>query len=321
MDWKDFRKRYSFFLASIQQTELIFYHAAKAIPDDPTKIQEDTKVETPFLVNFFRRSFHEVSGGYRTDHMLLDIEPVIHIVFDGRKARILAYHELTMIMAHLEAFITDTLRTIWLLNPSILEVTPSGKKALNEYSTSALSSLNSEYLERISDKAIWELIRKSPDAYLSYFVNTLSLPIKTDDRLLYRADLDRNAIVHNGGIITQDKYIDKLNDKEKRGLIVGEPISITSDYITQISNLVQSLGEAIFEEVSKKYFGVSKPLAENEKVVKREIRAKERNPLEDVASQAIANVGGPEKAASDPQRAKAEMVRLKMERSKKDNQK
>lgn len=321
MDWKDFRKRYSVFLASLQQTELIFYRAAKAIPDNPTKVQEDSKVEIPFLVNFFRQSFRQVSGGYHTDHMLLDIEPVIHIVFDGKKERLLAYHELSMIMAHLEAFITDTLRSIWLQNPSILESTASGREALKNYGVSTLSALNSEQLERITDNAIWDIMRKSSQAYLRYLADVLLLSIKTDDKVLYRADLDRNAIVHNGGIITQDKYIDKLNDKERRGLIAGEHIAINAEYIIQISNLVQSLGETIFEEVSKKHFRVSEPLTESERVVNRESLAKERNPLEDVAFQAIANVGGPDKAATDPQRAKAEMIRLKMERNKKDNKK
>lgn len=313
MDWKNYRKRYSVFLASLQQTEMIYFHAAKAIPDTPTKIKEEDKEETPFLVNLSRQSFRQVSDEWRTDHMLLDIEPIVQLVFDGKKERILAYHELAMLIAHLEAFVTDTLKTVWLLDPSILETTtPTGKKALKDFGTSALSSLSSEQLERISDDAIWDLMRKSTDAYMNYLVKTLSLSISTNYGLLYRANLDRHAIVHNGGVITQDKYIGKLNEKERQGLVAGEPIPINSEYISRIYNLVQTLGEGIFTEVSRRYFGVPGPLKEYEQIVDRESPTKKRlSPkLESAARQAITNSGGPGKVVSNYQEVKDEMIRL-----------
>ena len=310
MDWKDYRKRYSNFLASLQQTELIFYHAAKAIPDTPIRVEEDAKIETPFLVNFFRKSFRGVSGGWRTDHMLLDIEPVVHLVFNSKKERILSYHELTMIVAHLETFVSDTFRVIWKLNPLVLECTSTGIEMLKQFGASKISTLNSEQIESIQDRAVWDLMRKSTDAYMNYLTTALSLSIQTDYKLLYRANLDRNAIVHNGGIITQDKYIAKLNERDRQGLVIGEPIPISADYVNRVFNLVQTLGETIFEEVSQKYFEVSEPLLANEKVTNRESPAKERNPLEDIASEAIANVGGPDKAVTNPHETTAEMYRL-----------
>ena len=197
--------------------------------------------------------------------------------------------------------------------PSILETTtPTGKKALKDFGTSALSSLSSEQLERISDDAIWDLMRKSTDAYMNYLVKTLSLSISTNYGLLYRANLDRHAIVHNGGVITQDKYIGKLNEKERQGLVAGEPIPINSEYISRIYNLVQTLGEGIFTEVSRRYFGVPGPLKEYEQIVDRESPTKKRlSPkLESAARQAITNSGGPGKVVSNYQEVKDEMIRL-----------
>lgn len=313
MGWKDYRKRYSIFLASLQQTEMIFFHAAKAIPDTPTKVKEEEKDEIPFLVNLSRQSFRKVSDGWQSDHLLLDINPIINLIFDDKKERILAYHELIMLIAHLEAFITDTLKVVWLLKPTILEsTTATGRRALSDLNISSLSSLSPEQLESISDNAIWDLMRKSTDAYLNYLVESLSLTLSTDNKVLYRASLDRHAIVHNGGIITQDKYIGKLNSTEKQGLVAGDPISISTEYIKQIYNLIQFLGEEIFEEVSKKYFEINKPLKESEKVVEIDSPSKKRNPpeLERAARQAIINLGGPDKVKSNPQAARDEIIRL-----------
>lgn len=84
MNWNDYRNRYSAFLASLQQTEMIFYYAAKSLSHTPTKIKEDEKAEVPFLVNYSRQAFERFSSGFRTDHLLLDIDSISQIIFNGR---------------------------------------------------------------------------------------------------------------------------------------------------------------------------------------------------------------------------------------------
>lgn len=77
-----------------------------------------------------------------------------------------------------------------------------------------------------------------------------------------------------------------------------------------VYNLLQSIGEAIFEVVSKKYFNINTPLKDTERVVKRQSSDLIPNPLQVIASEAIANIGGADEAIKNPQKAKAEMLRL-----------
>lgn len=316
MDWLSYRRRYGTFLLSLYQTELIMFHAGEAIPHTPTKAPED-KSEIPFFLNQARSAFANVSAGYKSDHHLLDSSNIALIVFDKQKEQVLAYHELTMIIAHLEAFVGDSLLTVWSVDPETLEKTSIGRKVAENEATK-LRDLPPKKLDTIAEQALWDLMRKEPTAYLAHFRDKLQLGITTNEKALTRASMDRNAIVHNNGMMNQTKYIDKLNPTDRTGLVAGGPVRVDAAYIVNIYNQALLLGQAIFEEVSKKYFGVSTPLQDTGLVALRESPNLSRNPFEDIdiGKQAMANIGGSQAALKNPQKAKAEMKRLWNENQK-----
>jgi hypothetical protein len=294
---------------------LIFFNASRAIPKAPTLAKEDAKVEIPFFANFTRNAMANFSGGFNTDQRLLNIQPLVHIIFDGQTEWVLAGQELIMILAHLEVFIADTLTAVWQIDSKLLEATYTGRKELKQRSLSSLNLLSTQDFAELTERAVWDMMRKSSEAYLNYLQDTLQLKLKTDSRLIYLAGLNRNAIVHNGGMISQ-KYIDYLNPKEKRNAIINEPVPVNEKYMHDVFNTTLSFGEQIFEELSKKYFGIGEPLKASERISKRQDPALPDNPLFDIATQAIINIGGPDKAIADPEKAKAEIERLLRDKGK-----
>lgn len=219
-----------------------------------------------------------------------------------------------MIIAHLEAFVADSLATVCLGNPLLLETKKAGADAMKKYGVTSILSLSYEQLDQLVADAIWDIMRKSTDAYLAYFQNELALPIIVNAKLLYRASLDRHAILHNGGLMNQEKYIDKLNDKERVGLEAGTQIHINMEYVIEVYNLVLSLGEAIFEAISKKYFAIIEPLKDRERIPKIQSPNLKRNPFEEMAHQAVINVGGADAAIANPQEVRAELIKLMMKK-------
>jgi hypothetical protein len=246
----------------------------------------------------------------------LKTQSLVHIIFDGQTEWVLGCQELIMIFAHLEVFVADTLASAWQIDSKFLEATPTGRKELKERSLSSLDLLSMQDFTELTERAIWDMMRKSSDAYLKYLKDVLQLKLQTDSRLLYLAGLNRNAIVHNGGIISQ-KYLDSLNAKEKHNTIVNEPVPINEEYIYRVFNAVLSLGEQIFEECSKIFFGISEPLKGTERIGKRQNPALPDNPLADLATQAIINLGGSDKAIADIGKLQAEIERLMREQGKK----
>ncbi|MCB0036917.1 MAG: hypothetical protein KDE51_22955, partial [Anaerolineales bacterium] len=270
MVWQEYRKRYSVFLSALQQTEMIIFLAGNAIADEDIKVQESDQYELPFLFNNFRKIMQEVSGGYKSDDQFLNVKGLVDLVFQKQKERILCSQELVMIMAHFEAFVADTLSTIWHLDPKLLEGLKPGKEVLSKSKFSSLASLSQEELSILIEKSVYFKTQKTINAPLDYLTNELGLGIEINSTELLVAHLNRNAIVHNGGIITQKMYIDRLNPKEQKGLKPDTLIAIDIHYITKIYNLILFLGEQIFSEVSKTYFNEMKPLQENELVTKRQ---------------------------------------------------
>ncbi len=314
MKWEEYRAKYSNFLLSLQRTEMIFFHASEAIPKEPT-LAKDDKVEIPFFANFARNTLARHGNGYNTDRELLNLKSIAHIIFDGQTEWVLASQELIMILAHLEVFIGDTLTAAWRIDSKLLDATTTGRKELKQRSLLSLNILPAQDFMEVIERAIWDMMRKSSDAYLKYLQDTLQLKLETDSRLIYLAGLNRNTIVHNGGIINQ-KYIESLNAKEKRNTILNEPVPVNEKYTYDIFNAVLSLGEQLFEGLSKQYFGIGQPLKENERISKRQDPALPDNPLVDIATQAIINMGGPDKAIVNPEKTKAEMERLLRNKNK-----
>ena len=288
MNWRKYRERYSHFLLSLLRAEMIIFHVEKVIPDQPTKVKESEKVETPFFVHMARQTMIDVSGGqFRTDHLVLDGESMNQLIFDGNVEWVVSCQKLVMIIAHLEAFVADTFKAVWRQDTNLLVSTSHARKQLDkQFGGRNINSLSSEEFDDLGDYVTWELMRKSTDAYMDYLKNHFGLNVTVDQRALFLANLNRHAVIHNGGLASS-KYIKNLNNKEKKGVSLGMAIPVNRSYTQQIFNLIQSFGENIFEEASKQYFGQQTPVKDNERVVGLQSPDLKENPLVGLFSEAI----------------------------------
>lgn len=293
MIWMDYRERYSTFLRALQQTEMIFRHAGMHFPKGPTKVSLPDKAETPFFLLNSRRILSESSPEWNTDNEFLAMPPIIHLVFDGNTEWVLACHETVMIVAHWEAFAADSLRLIWQQNPTLLADTKTARDHLASFGAASMDSISSEKRSDLIDEAVWQLNRKSPEALIEYLRSKVGITVTVDRRRLVRAALERNIVVHSGGIIN-DRYLAKLCESEKQGLASGDRIPVDLNYVCELANTVQRFGEQVFEWIAKKVLGIDQPLQDHERIVDRQPPDLPMNPQAEVARMIVRQLGGPD---------------------------
>ena len=152
--------------------------------------------------------------------------------------------------AHLEAFLSDSLRAICRVRPEILK---SNKKI----DRSTLIDFRSwdkiiEFLiEDYTYDFGWETFKNK----IKFLNDKIGLNIEIPDSdlsILEEAENTRNIVVHNGGRISQE-YI---NRTKKDDLNVGDLILITPEFIKTVSNIILYLAWDIFALISKKFFDV-----------------------------------------------------------------
>ena len=297
MEWSQYKRNYSDFLTSMYRTEIVTYFADKYIQNTPVKQPESEKVKIPFLASYARRKLAEIGTGYKTDNQLM--EAFAGILFDGQKERNLCYQELPLVLAHLEAFLAHTLTAIWETDPQLLQAISYANREIAKGRYSEVEKLKSEERFMLIEETLYDIFRKTLDSCFSYLTQQLGFSVD-NQRLLVMAAYRRNAIIHNGGIINS-RYLHNLNDKERRelhslGLDAGSFVPVNYAYLTDVFNGVLVLSQSLFEQTSKRFFGVEEPLNGYETISMRQALDLPANPLEGIALDAIKKMGGPDNA-------------------------
>lgn len=305
MEWNQYKRNYSDFLTSMYRTEIVTYFADKVIPNTPVKQPESEKVKIPFLASYARRKLAEIGGGYKTDHLLM--EAFAGILFDGQKERNLCFQELPLVFAHLEAFLAHTLTAIWEADLRLLEDTTYASREIARGRYSEVERLEPEERFELIEEILFDIFRKSLDSCFTYLAKEGFVFKK--QRLLVIAGYRRNTIVHNGGIINH-RYLAKLNDREKKehrelGIAIGSLVPVTYAYLSDVFNVALLLSQTLFEQTSKRFFGIERPLEDHERISERQTLNMVANPLEGVAQDVIRKMGGSDVALAEMHRLRA----------------
>lgn len=297
MNWSEYKNHYSDFLAAMFRSEVITFYADRAIPNMEVKQPESEKSKLPFLASYSRRQLASIAGGYRTDHGMMDA--FAGLIFDQQKERFISYQELPLILAHLEAFLGHSLIALWETNPTLLTLVADHRERLK---TTGLSSNPADWspsdLGKLIEATLFDVFRKTLDRFSNY-VTVIGIALTTNFRPLVVADLKRNLIIHNGGIVN-NKFLGNLNAAERRSAAyaVGQHLPINYDDITTVFNHALQLAEELFTQVSTQFLGESTPLKNNERVYTRQSLHMQSNPLEAAAQQAVRKLGGPDAVLS-----------------------
>lgn len=293
MNWSEYKNHYSDFLAAMFRSEVITFYADRDIPNIEVKQPDSEKRKLPFFVGYSRRRLAEVSGGYRTDHGI--IEPFAGMIFDQQKERFISYQELPFILAHLEAFLAHSLTALWTHDPTLLSQTSGHPERLRRRSLSAnLAVWTTAELDELIESTIFEMFRKPLDSFSTY-IKAIGITLPMNLRPLIVADLKRNIIIHNGGIVN-DKFLSFLNSAELKSepYVKGQYVPISYDYVGDIFNQALQLAEDVFVRLSQQFLGVVKPLEAHEETYIRQSMHMPLNPLEGPAKKAVQKLGGSE---------------------------
>lgn len=291
MNWSDYKHHYSDFLASMFRAEIITFFADRQIPDTAVNQPASDKHQIPFFASRARRELARIGAGYRTDHGLMD--PFAELMFDQQKERFLCYHELPLTMAYLEAFLGHSLTALWEHDRTLLSKASGYQVILTKRKLSINpSDWSTAEFDELVEAIRHEMFRRSLDGYYEY-LKTIGIILSKSIHSLVVADLRRNVIIHNGGIVNA-RFLNSLNVQERSSgsYTLGSYLPIDYDYVTTIFNLALELAEELFIRISEDFLGIKTPLTNQEKVYTRQSLHMETNPAEPWAVQVIRQLGG-----------------------------
>jgi hypothetical protein len=162
--------------------------------------------------------------------------------------RMILHQELVMQLAHMEAFVADTVRVICKVHPEVLKrdrkiewtvaLSCNGKDELHEY-------LTEMYVFELG----WLPFRKRLDLLKKEL--GLAFEIDEDDiRLVEDAADIRHLVVHNGGRVSQEY----LTRTKRSDIALGEFVSVSEQHLSEVIGVIQELSFGLFRVVLDKFF-------------------------------------------------------------------
>jgi hypothetical protein len=162
--------------------------------------------------------------------------------------RVVHSQALVMLFAHLDAFLSDSMRIICQTRPAVLKcdkkMTWADIVSYGQWPT---------ILDRLIEDYVFEFGWKSLRKRLEILNEQIGLRIGFTDEGLQRleaAELVRHLVTHNGGNINQ-KYIDVTG---QTNFTVGQPFPLDAEFIIETNKLIVTLGIEIFTAIMQKFY-------------------------------------------------------------------
>jgi hypothetical protein len=167
-------------------------------------------------------------------------------ITDPNFGRVICSQSLIIVFAHLEAFMTDTIKFICDACPEVLK--SKNKKISFEDALKFESNIKQLLIDRYTYEFGW----KSIDEKLAFFKSEFGLKLEIVDSnidVLKEAENVRHIIVHNGGRISQ-QFIDKSKNKRFK---IGGFVTFSFREIIAISQITHYLASKMYVETIKKF--------------------------------------------------------------------
>lgn len=255
-------QKYNDFVNSLNQIDVITSLTSSLLDDFPENLPES--ISAPYneaLSQVFEQLASLGSDGKQPlriefGESMEQLRPFIALVLthlnsnpeskiDFRKA-ITAQH-LIMIFAHLDAFMSDSMRIICHIQPRVMA---SQKNITWE---NVLKAGNWDSLtERLTDEYVSEFVRPNVASRVEFLKSKLGLKIESSEKelkLLDEAENIRHSFVHNGGRV-DEKFAKIIGRKD---IIIGSEIQIEKDYLDSVFHAAVNLSASIFQQVNEKF--------------------------------------------------------------------
>jgi hypothetical protein len=279
MEWKDYHKMYWTYELSVNQNKILNFYGREIFKEFPKGLPENIKCQwdgnRKFLLKVFNKILPDVENktinetSEDLEFQSADINPGNPAILMNQIAiyrcmielnmnkgenidfeRLFFSQELVMMLAHLEAFLSDSLRVICRVKPEIL-------KSSKKIDRSKIIDFGNwdEIMEFLIEDYVYDFGWETFKNKIKFLNDNIGLSIEISDTeisIFEDAENIRNIIVHNGGRISQE-YI---NRTKKYDMNVGDLIPITSEFIEEVANEILLLGWEIFALISKKFFNI-----------------------------------------------------------------
>lgn len=281
MKWEDYHKIYWTYELSVNQTKILSYFGRDIFKEFPDNLPEKlrSKWSNNFKIflkiceigtSFFDHEINDEEASNKLKELGSEFEDKdeknsimmdeIAFYFSMMKLgirpnninfqRLFLSQELVMVIAHLEAFLSDSLRVICKVKPEILK----NNKKIDRSTIISLGDWDN-VMDHLIEDYIFEFGWKTLNEKISFLNEKIGLNIEIPDSelsLLKEAENIRNIVVHNGGKISQE-YI---NRTKKFDLKLGDDIPIKSEFIEGVLGNSLLLGCDIFVQISEKFFNI-----------------------------------------------------------------
>lgn len=291
MNPAEYKRHYADFLLAMFRAEVITFYADSAIPTVAVNQPESEKHKLAFMVGFSRRTLAHINLGYRSDDFI--IENFGGMAFDTRKEELIGYHELPIALAHFEAFLGHSLVALWENDRSLLSSVGGYERHLKKMNLSPNpADWNQVELEGLMDNLAFEVFRSSFSGFCDY-IKPIYNPPSSGVKILQLAYLERNVIIHNGGIIN-DRFLQRVTDNGlgDRGFVKGQSIPMDNHYIVTVSDEARRFAEGLFVTISQDALGIDTPLDDRELGYSRQPLDQQVNPAQEAVERAFRKSGG-----------------------------
>lgn len=271
-----YRQIYHDTVGAIHQTEVIALASAAALKDFPKNLPSSSKdrfvktmrelatgltkaMEDPGGSSEPRARVTRPSKQVETDEPFISpaIMMVISRVLSGKQdinvdlIPLIYAQQLVITIAHLDAFMGDSLRTICRSEPRLLRRSKqiSWERVLEAGAWDPLiDSLVEEYAYELGWMSIAERV--------SYFRDDVGVTIKIpqeDLTLLTEAEQLRHLVVHNGGR-TNREFVRRTGRVD---VPIGQVVPITREHVGKVSSATLLVCSDVFVGVATKFFGAN----------------------------------------------------------------
>lgn len=278
MNWESYRATYKNYLMSTSQVAILTLVSGEAVKDFPKNLPEELR--EPLLsgmrevANALREVAEAAEKGKRVSVSLgrpndptkgklltsviylfmsqvkVDGPQDINETFKEGFERLLSSQAVIMAFAHLDAFMSDTMRAICVARPEVLK---SEKKI--EWSTALTFDKKEDLIKYLIERYVFEFGWLNLSKRVEHLKKQIGLNLvvpESELELLDMAENIRHVAVHNGGRASQE-FIERTG---RNDLAIGDFVPITFEDIEKISSVARLLASDLFEAVSKKFFGI-----------------------------------------------------------------
>jgi hypothetical protein len=278
MPWESYRETYKNYISSTSQVEILTLVSGEAVKDFPKHLPEELRgplllgmretanalIEVAKAAEMGKRISRSVrrpndpTKGKLLDSVLsLFISEVtadnsrgIDERFQEGFERLLSSQAIIMAFAHLDAFISDTMRAICVARPEVLK---SEKKI--EWSMALTFDKKEDLIKYLIERYVFEFGWLNLSNRVEHLKKQIGLELiqpESERELLDMAENIRHLAVHNGGRASQE-FIERTG---RNDLGIGDLVPITLDEIGKISSAARLLASDLFASVSKKFFSI-----------------------------------------------------------------